>query len=127
MNTSLRYTYRDASNYKQYEEVVFEGRISEASVRKYLWEDEYFLPAPLGLPTLQKKFLEQGFGLDASDDHPWHEVDSITSTNKTPTVGQSAIAFLFGIRNCQEYGWKKLLLKEHAELQICIRSGLEKS
>lgn len=69
-NTKISYLYRDASNYKQWNEVVVEGAITEEqidSIMGCLECGEYFIPKQVGLP-------ETRFGEVTSDDHCWFEL-----------------------------------------------------
>lgn len=86
MNTKISYMYRDASNYKQCEEVIFEGEITEAEKEVILNnrdEGLYFIPSQVGLDDLQSRMT----GYPNSDDHVWHELNEndieIVSDNHT--------------------------------------------
>lgn len=116
MNTRIRYLYRDASNYKQHHDVVLSGVIAESDVRCCLWEGEYFLPAFVGLPTLQEKFREQGFNVPTEDDHPWHEIENVCGTTADQTVNVSSGCFLRLLRKCRGIGWEEYALISEEEL-----------
>ena len=69
MNTKINYLYRDASNYKVYNQVIVAGEITPEHLRRIadtLDEGEYFIPSVVGLP--EKKFETQ-----TDDDHLWFE------------------------------------------------------
>lgn len=70
VNTKITYLYRDASNYKKWNECVVKGRISEAGIREILdccQDRQYFIPSQVGLP-------EEKFRDTTDDDHCWFEL-----------------------------------------------------
>ena len=82
MNTEISYMYRDASNYKQINTVIFVGRITKKEKALILAardEDQYFIPGQVGLEELQPRMIAFP---DEQDDHVWHELneDDITLT-----------------------------------------------
>lgn len=91
MNVEVRYQYRDASNYKQYESVVVKvvGTDKPQDVEKILrerfsdfqvWPDVvHFRPEDLGWPTAY--FEDHYYG---NDDLGLHELESIVATCKAP-------------------------------------------
>lgn len=93
MNTKFSYMYRDASNYKQHQDVVFEGELS-ATDRTKLYdhcdENLYFIPSQVGLEDLQERMT----GFPGGDDHVWHELDGIESTVEPATETQTASQFV---------------------------------
>jgi hypothetical protein len=93
VNTRVHYMYRDGSNYKQYEEVVFSGEITADERRTVAAaldgnDLEWFLPEQVGLETLYDRF-ETHF----DDDHPWHELYEIEVTDALPTQDEDIHAF----------------------------------
>lgn len=85
-NTKFCYTYRDGSNYKQFEEIVLPGEITEQQKDLILSkrdEGQYFIPSQVDLSDLQSKMI----GFPSGDDHVWHELDTddIFLTEETPT------------------------------------------
>ena len=71
MNTKISYLYRDADNYKVYNECIVQGEISEEQIKKILDccdTGEYFIPRQVGLP--ERKFDEY----DTEADHCWFEL-----------------------------------------------------
>ena len=62
MNTKLSYMYRDANNYKQWEEIVFAGVLKdEEKLKKIKFIDgEFFIPGKVDLPDLQEPPEETG-------------------------------------------------------------------
>lgn len=68
MNIKFNYLYRDAANYKQFGSVVIsnlEGFTLEELdlfLKKYLIQEEFFVPSNLGLPN----------PFDPEVNHEWH-------------------------------------------------------
>jgi len=82
MNSKFSYLYRDASNYKQFGDVVFPGGYTKQDkdlLLGNLHDGDYFIPGDVGLPSLQSKF-----GSVSIDDHPWHEINFIGETERSP-------------------------------------------
>lgn len=87
-NTRIGYLYRDASNYKVYNQCVIEGLLSNAQREKIIKscdEGTYFIPSLVGLP-------EERFDAITEDDHPYFELDdySFSDTSSAATVTISA-------------------------------------
>lgn len=94
-NVAIHYMYRDASNYKSHETVVFENprgvsapelwvRINEALHGVMLFNEQpIFKPELVGLPTAFL-FDKPGFRRN-EDDHDWHELLSVEETDETIT------------------------------------------
>lgn len=82
MNTKLSYMYRDANNYKQWEEIVFAGVLKdEEKLKKIKFIDgEFFIPGKVDLPDLQERFCAE----DPEADHAWHEWHGIETTEEDP-------------------------------------------
>ena len=75
LNTLIRYLYRDASNYKVYNQTVIPGVLSDDEkqrIWKSLQAGEWFIPQLVGLPAKQYHGTE--------DDHPYFELQSIEET-----------------------------------------------
>lgn len=84
MNTKFEYMYRDASNYKQFESVVFPGEITDKErdiIQNSLEDGENFIPFQVGLDDLQPRMVSY----PSADDHVWHEIESITLVEDKPT------------------------------------------
>ncbi len=82
-NTRLAYRYRDASGYRQSEEIILAGELSfQRDIQPYLYEGEFFIPDQVGLPNLQARF----FDFPIEDDHPWHTIADVSLTDDVPTV-----------------------------------------
>lgn len=94
-NVAVNYMYRDASNFKCYETVIFTnpqgvsvselwGRINEALREVMLFQGQpIFKPELVGLPTAFL-FDKPGFCKN-EDDHEWHELVSIDETGEPAT------------------------------------------
>lgn len=94
MNTKIGYLYRDADNYKVWNEVVIEGVLNDVQkqiIQKCLLDGEYFIPHAVGLP--EKTFVDLGYRYDEQADHPYFEFsgDNINMTCELPTVNINAI------------------------------------
>lgn len=95
-NTMVQYMYRDASNYKTNSFVVLKGTLSHEQVKTLL--DKYgegadgFIPSKIDLKDLQE--ILQAYDTSYNeDDHPFHELSEIDSTDKEPTVQMTAEKF----------------------------------
>lgn len=97
MNTRIMYQYRDADNYKQFEEVVIPGEITEqdkALILSKRDEGQYFIPSQVGLNDLQERMCSP----IGESDHVWHELEeediSLTPDEPTPNHGFEDISEL---------------------------------
>ncbi|MBE5040544.1 hypothetical protein [Ructibacterium gallinarum] len=93
MNTKIGYLYRDADNYKVWNEAVINGTLNDVQkqiIRKCLYDGEYFIPCAVGLP--EKTFVSLGYSYDEQADHPFFELSmsDINVTYELPTVSISA-------------------------------------
>jgi hypothetical protein len=91
--------YRDAGNWKQYETVILKGEISQADIEVImasLKDKEYFLPAQVGLETLQERWEFLNI-----DDHIWHELTrgDIVLTDEEPTIELTAEQLVTNFKN----------------------------
>ena len=100
MNTKISYLYRDADNYKQYNECIIAGTLSAKQIRVILDccdMGEYFIPRQVGLP-------EQRFDTyDPQADHCWFEldVDSFSETTEPPTIALTATELVNRFEGCR--------------------------
>ena len=88
LNTKIEYLYRDASNYKVYNECVINGIVTakqREEIVDCLSEGEYFIPSQVGLS--EKRFDDW-----TEDDHPWFELYDCDFhiTKEVPTVAITA-------------------------------------
>jgi hypothetical protein len=76
----VEYQYRDASNYKEFGEILLEGIFSEedvATVYSLMYDcKQFFVPEEMGIPSLQIKLWEK-YGGENEDDHDWHSIERI--------------------------------------------------
>ena len=115
MNTKLSYLYRDASNYKQWHEIVFAGQPDVDAIKASLWEGNFFIPEAIGLPALQERFAAQGFKFPTEDDHCWHEIVDIEPTEDPLTSDISAAELTERFTRCAAFGWESFLTDLIAE------------
>jgi hypothetical protein len=99
-NTALSYLYRDGSNYKTANAVVFSGAASEeylARLRRGLQPDGgdlgSFVPGQVGLKDLQDSFHGCESEWDPDRDHPFHEVTRVEVVDAAPTDARSIAEF----------------------------------
>lgn len=83
MNTYFGYLYRDASNYKVWNEVIINGRLTpkqKEDIISTLNEGLWFIPEQVGLPV-------ERFSDVTEDDHCWCELEleNINDTDLPPT------------------------------------------
>lgn len=92
-NIELNYLYRDFSNYKQFESVIFRNpnhlsvEAITNKIQSSLIDGEYFKHTRLGLPSLF-------FDSRNDDDHDWHEFESIVATSESPTDNRTIEEFI---------------------------------
>lgn len=122
MNTLFRYLYRDASNYKQYRNLVVEGSLTPAqmdAIREKLQDGEDFIPEQVGLEALQEYFDY----LDEDDDHPWHEVECIEPTASRPNDPMSAQELFDAFMAVEQWQDIEAAQKLFEEAAIEVRRG----
>lgn len=105
-NTRISYLYRDAANWKQVNEVVIEGELTEAAIDEImsaLDSGEWFIPRQVGLP--ERRFETW----DEENDHCWFELsrDGFEITSDEPTMGIDAMTLLKAFRKAKEEGWRE--------------------
>ncbi len=83
MNTRFSYLYRDACNYKKFNDIVISGILEEKQIEFLLKDKLFFIPSEVGLPDLQDDVF-------SVDDHIWHELEKIELTDEPPTIGIDA-------------------------------------
>lgn len=104
-NTQIKYRYRDASNYKAYpkDDIIVEGELTWSDFEPTLHMGKIFLPSEIGLPDLQSQ-LEN---YPNEDDHIWHELIELESTQLDPTVEITANEFKTRLNSIAENGWNE--------------------
>ena len=100
MNTKITYLYRDADNYKKWNECVIDGVLTDeqqAAIFKCLDMGEYFIPGAVGLP-------EERFGAFTDADHCWFElwVDAFSETDQKCTVKITPDELVAAFQSCKD-------------------------
>ena len=100
MNTKISYRYRDADNYKRYNECIVAGTLSAKQICTILDccdMDEYFIPGRVGLP--ERRFDPY----DPQADHCWFELgaDSFSETIEPPTIALTAAELVSRFEGCR--------------------------
>jgi len=109
-NLKFDYLYRDGSNYKNRSAVVFSNpdKLSPSTVALEL--RQAFLPDGLFIAhqiSLSEVFL-YGEGDPTSDDHCFHEFDSVELTAEAPDdpYGRSMSEFVAEVVKASQEGWR---------------------
>ena len=100
MNTKLDYLYRDACNYKTFHEVIFKGDVEFSDIALFLKDKTFFIPSEVGLKDLQELPL-------SSDDHIWHEIESVSTTSEFPTIPINAHTLIGRFQCANENNWNE--------------------
>lgn len=80
MNVKFEYLYRDASNYKNWGDVIFSNKSEmkiediEVQIKNNLIDNQFFIAEHLDIPVL---YFEK---YDFEVDHNWHEFYAISTT-----------------------------------------------
>ena len=99
VNTRIGYRYRDASNYKAYDEIIVEGVVTLEQIQPFLNEGEFFIPEQVGLRELQEELTS----FPSEDDHVWHELDLVEPTEEEANHEDSAEELLKKFANIKEW------------------------
>nr|UWH97531.1 MAG: hypothetical protein [Bacteriophage sp.] len=88
MNTRITYLYRDASNWKKYNEVVVSGTFTADQISEIvgcLNDGEYFIPKQVGFPEIRFEKITE-------DDHCWFELceNDFEVVEAEPTIAMTA-------------------------------------
>lgn len=100
MNTRLSYLYRDACNYKTFNDVIVRGQLEHQHIQAHLKDKTFFIPSEIGLPDLQ----EETFTVD---DHIWHEIISLEPTNEKATIDITAAVLLSRFESASISAWNE--------------------
>jgi len=100
MNTRFSYLYRDACNYKKFNDVVLSGIIQEKQIGPLLKDKLFFIPSEVGLPDLQDDVF-------SIDDHIWHELEKIELTEEPPTVEIDASLLIENFEDASQNNWNE--------------------
>lgn len=98
-NLKFNYLYRDAGNYKVYDEIIFANQNThslpefELIIRNHLIEGEFFIPGKWHIPRLK-------LGSYSSElDHDYHEFESLEFTDENQNANCDITDFLNRIIN----------------------------
>ncbi|USN15889.1 hypothetical protein PAPPERLAPAPP_01470 [Brevundimonas phage vB_BpoS-Papperlapapp] len=105
-NTRLSYMYRDASNYKEHLEFILDGLMTMEQAVKVCslltGDGDDFLPVLLGMESAS--WSSDGGGAHYADDHPWHELNSISPTRQDHD-GMTVDQFIAAIEAADNQQW----------------------
>lgn len=113
VNTKISYLYRDASNYKAYNEVIIKGKISPEQINQImecLDDGEYFIPCQIGFPEIRIGKV------DPEVDHCWFELErsSFECTSEPETVDMAAEELVQAFKEARG-NWNEFLWMEDVE------------
>lgn len=98
MNIKFCYMYRDAANYKIFNEVIFKNStiIDIVAVKEFLRHERCFDPKIAGLPVLRFKVWDEEI------DHSYHEFFDLVETENPPTDAsqRTFLEFLNDLKVC---------------------------
>lgn len=102
-NTKMQFLYRDASNYKTWNEVIVKGEISDEQIQRIvssLEEGLYFIPEQLSLPIERFDYL-------TSDDHCYCELsaDDFSLTSDSCTLDMDVNELVASFEKAAKDGW----------------------
>lgn len=95
--TLLTYLYRDASNYKFRGEISLLGELRIRSIKRYLFDDEFFIPEKIGMTSLRPKTLNE-------DDHLLHSIEDCIEVESNE-FQMTATEFQSRVRRASRQGW----------------------
>ena len=121
-NIRFAYLYRDASNYKQQDEVILSNETQRAvgvidqQVRSHLSDGSFFI-------ARQVQLEERFFTVVNEDDHPWHEFVQVESTtdpifDPVPEVKRDIAQFLHELEQAHQAGWDETQVRADLIQQI---------
>jgi hypothetical protein len=112
MNTRIHYLYRDASNYKQGNEIIVIGELRFAELEPLL-DDGGFAPEDVGLFHPGHQLTK----FPGNDDHCWCELEEedVELTDDKPTMNElTAQTLLERFRKAHADGWPAQLDDKYA-------------
>lgn len=109
INAEFEYLYRDASNYKFWNSVIFANpsRISlkeaDKRIRHLLDSQVLFIASQIRVPEVFPFLNDE----PTEDDHCYHEFASIKPTTEAPndTYNRSIAEFLKEVESAERHGW----------------------
>lgn len=99
-NSKIYYLYRDASNYKTFNEVVINGKLKLDEIKPYFYDHEFFIPSEVGFEDINPESF-------TSDDHIWHELSEIEPTEKSPTFKISPEELVEKFKHLSSIDWNE--------------------
>lgn len=114
MNTILRLTYADASNYKKDLDVVLKGVITQeqiSTLESKLEDGSGIIAHQIGLPTPSEQFDEE-FDFPTADDHVWTTIEQFEegntevsdfSTEAAPTIDMTVDEFMAKVAEVESW------------------------
>ena len=102
MNTVIEFLYRDASNYKTWNNVIVKGEISDDQKKRIIssLDGEYFIPEQVSLPVKRFEYL-------TSDDHCWCELreNDFSLTSDSCTLDMDVNELVAAFEKAANDGW----------------------
>ena len=103
MNIRFSYLYRDFSDYKKFNEIVFQNPTNKALqevskfIKDHLIEGQWFYASEWKVPDLHFD------NWDIEDDHFLHEFHSVEETYEQPTNNNTIEYFLSIVKSAKDY------------------------
>jgi hypothetical protein len=97
ITTTVTYLYRDAGNWKFWGEFNVLGTLGFDDLRSYLLDEEFFIPEPIGLPSLVPAVRN-------TDDHLLHTFEEFVS-GTADFYACTAQEFARRVRAVNGQGW----------------------
>jgi hypothetical protein len=106
MNTLFNYLYRDASNYKEWGEIVFKGEATQALGERFaraLDGGDFFIADQIRIPEVFPSTWPV-----YADDHCWHESAGFELTERpvTDSLARAIEAFVVEAERASSAGWR---------------------
>lgn len=101
MNTRFEYMYRDACNYKWFDEIIVPAMLTLDQLLPFLQDKTFFIPSKIGIPDLQPPDWTE-------NDHIWHEITNINTTQEKPMIDITTEQLLYRFRVAHENKWYEL-------------------
>lgn len=99
--TNVQYLYRDYGNWKFWGEFNLKGSFDLNEARKFLFEEEKFIPREVGLPSLTPQKTN-------ADDHWLHEIVETSPVFTPAETIMSADDFMNRLKSAHSNGWLQL-------------------
>lgn len=115
MGVALDYLYRDGSNNKFSERVVFAGALTDelaARLKATLDEGEFFIAGQVGVPEVFAWL--RGYEPIGDVDHCWHQVCEVSATDEAPTDARTFAVVVEAFEAAERGGWREFEPMERA-------------